>query len=85
MLRLYNPRPRITSNWIAGVLVCYGIAVLGLVGLGSSTPDIVIWLTDAAQTEFVAPDQSAPPRTLIAQSVGESHRAMSMSAMALKP
>lgn len=71
MLRLYNPRPRIASNWTVGVLSAYLIAILVLVGLGMNTPEISVWLAEAAQTESVAPDVPPPVQTLIAQPFDE--------------
>jgi hypothetical protein len=72
MLRIYNPRPRIVSNWTVGVLSAHALAGLVLLALGMNNPKISIWLAEAAQTESVAPDLSPAHQTMIARPFDES-------------
>jgi hypothetical protein len=51
MLRLYNPRPtaaRIMSKWTIGVLATYSLALLILVGLTLSYPEVARWVAEGA-------------------------------------
>jgi hypothetical protein len=51
MLRLYNPRPiaaRTMSKWTMGILATYSLALLILVGLATSYPQVARWVSEGA-------------------------------------
>lgn len=70
MLRLYNPRPtaRTMSKWTMAILATYSLALLALVGLATSYPEVARWVSEGA--DAVAQPSAEQETTEVAQPAG---------------